>query len=114
MYCTLFNARSIRNKSDFINQFIIDSKCDIVSITETWLTDNDSTIPAFVVPNGCNMICHNRGTSRGSGIAIIYNSHFNIKNNILPNFTSREAISYRLLNTSSFIDIILIYRPPSL
>ena len=51
--------------------------------------------------------------SRGGGIAIIYNSHFNIKNNILPNFTSCEAISYRLLNTSSFIDIILIYRPPS-
>ena len=39
---------SIRNKSDFINQFIIDSKCDIVAITETWLTDNDSTIPALL------------------------------------------------------------------
>ena len=59
------------------------------------------------------MICHNIGTSRGGGIAIIYNSHFNIKNNTSPNFTSCEAISYRLLNTSSFIDIILIYRPPS-
>ena len=59
------------------------------------------------------MICHNIGTSRGGGIAIINNSRFNIKNNILPNFTSCESISYRLLNTSSFIDIILIYRPLS-
>ena len=42
----MFNARSVRNKADIIHQLIIDSKSSIVDITETWLTNNDSSIPS--------------------------------------------------------------------
>ena len=38
----LLNARSVRNKVDLITQSIIDSNSSISSITETWLTNDDS------------------------------------------------------------------------
>ena len=45
MCWSMFNALSVCNKADIIHQLIIDSKSSIVAITETWLTNNDSSIP---------------------------------------------------------------------
>ena len=41
LLCNL-NARSVRNKTAQILDFIVDRKVDSVTITEHWLTANDS------------------------------------------------------------------------
>ena len=56
----MFNARSVRNKDDIIHTFIIDSKSSIVAITETWLTNNDSSIPSQFTPTNFDIIQANR------------------------------------------------------
>ena len=52
----MFNARSVRNKADIIHQFIIDSNSSIVAITETWLTNNDSSIHSQLTPTNFDII----------------------------------------------------------
>ena len=77
--CSMFNARSVRNKADIIHQLIIDSKSSIVAITETWLTNNDSSIPSQLTPTNFDIIQAKRlSPSRGGGLAIIYSSEFKL------------------------------------
>ena len=56
----MLHARSVRNKADIIHQFIIDSKSSIVAITETWLTNNDSSIPSQLTQTNFDIIQANR------------------------------------------------------
>ena len=39
----LINARSLRNKSLFVRDYVDECSLDIVALTETWLTDEDTT-----------------------------------------------------------------------
>ena len=39
----LINARSLRNKSLFVRNYVDECSLDIVALTETWLTDEDTT-----------------------------------------------------------------------
>ena len=111
----MFNARSVRNKADIIHQLIIDSKSSIVAITETWLTNNDSSIPSQLTPTNFDIIQANRlSPSRGGGLAIIYSSEFKLLSSSIPSTISCEILSCRfLLPNSIIIQFILIYRPPS-
>ena len=111
----MFNARSVRNKADIIHQLIIDSKSSIVAITETWLTNNDSSIPSQLTPTNFDIIQANRlSPSRGGGLAIIYSSEFKLLSSSIPSTISCEILSCRfLLHNSIIIQFILIYRPPS-
>ena len=71
----MFNARSVRNKDDIIHQLIIDSKISIDAITETWLPNNDSSIPSQLTPTNFDIIQANiLSPSRGGGLAIMYSS----------------------------------------
>ena len=71
----MFNARPVRNKADIIHQFIIDSKSYIVTITETWLTHNDSSIPSQLTPTNFDFIKANiLSPSRGGGFYFLYSS----------------------------------------
>ena len=52
----MFNARSVRNNADIIHTLIIDSKSSIVAITETWLTNNESSIHSQLIPTNFDII----------------------------------------------------------
>ena len=45
----LLNARSLRNKSASLCDYVQDCKADIFAITETWLTQNNAVIEGVVL-----------------------------------------------------------------
>ena len=73
------NARSCRNKSNEINDLILDTKSDIVFITETWFkSSGDEVKISETVPPGYKYILDCREDRSGGGTAIIYREHFKV------------------------------------
>ena len=68
----LLNARSVCNKADSINDYIVSKDFDIFFITETWLTCENEPALAQLVPEGYDYFLHIREEGRGGGIAVIH------------------------------------------
>ena len=108
------NIRSLKKNFDklimFLNTF--DDHFDIVSITETWLSDNNIFI--FNIP-GYNHICSNRKHKNGGGVLIYIREHyqFNILSTISNNYYDNISIEI-IFEKSKNIIFITIYFPPTL
>ena len=75
---TLINTWSIRNKADYIKDYIVEHHIDIVALTETWLSHDDK-VEINVLTAGdynlCHLPCRNH---RGGGIGLLFKSTFNM------------------------------------
>ena len=72
------------NKADITHTFIIDSKSSIVAITETWPTNNDSSIPSHLTPTNFDIIQANRlSPPRGGGLTLLYSSEVELPSSSL-------------------------------
>ena len=111
----LLNARSVRNKVDFITQLIINYNFSISAINDTWLTTNDSALYSQLTPDGFKVLFANKYTShRGGGLALLFSSELKIISSSTLCFSSYEIIISNIQFPSLFtIIIILIYFPPS-
>ena len=47
-----WNARSLKNKSLILADYVISHDVDIMLLTETWLSDEDDTIIKEITPPG--------------------------------------------------------------
>ena len=72
----LLNARSIRNKTDFITDYICENDLDIIALTETWLTDDpkDSPNTSKLIPEGYSFAHLYLGPTDGVGASVFYTS----------------------------------------
>ncbi len=71
----LMNARSIRNKAQYIRDYVLDNRLDIVGITETWLGRDDDTLKiADLVPGGYHFSSVPRSERDGGGIGLLHKS----------------------------------------
>ena len=109
----LLNAQSVCNKTECIEDFIIEHKLDICAITETWLSSNDDLHARLLTPNGYTSHTISRSNKRGGGVAIISKDSYNQSIKSLPEFTYFEVISVCLKYTGKRVRIVCIYRPPS-
>ena len=83
----LLNAQSVKNKYQTINEYILDEKIDICSITETWLHSNDTQVSNDLCPDGFEIIQKSRDSKqnnfvikqRGGGVAVVCRQSFNAK-----------------------------------
>ena len=66
------NARSIRNKLDDFKLELIEKEPDIVGITETWLSDNDSD--HILDDTGYEVIRRDRVDRKGGGVLLMIKS----------------------------------------
>ena len=73
------NARSIKNKTAMLSDYVCDSKADIYAITETWLTENDDAVRAEMDINSYKLIDHYRQGRRGGGIDLLYRQSLRVK-----------------------------------
>ena len=48
----LFNPRSVKKKSEAIVEFVVDNDIDVLTLTETWLTCNDTVAAGDITPQG--------------------------------------------------------------
>ena len=69
----LINARSLRNKSLFVRSYVDECSLDIVALTETWLTDEDTTSFSELCRDSFILIHQSRGGARrGGGIGVLF------------------------------------------
>ena len=62
-----------------IFDFICESKVDLIAITETWLTINDSAIKAELCPDGYKLMDHPRTLHRGGGTGLLFRDTLTVK-----------------------------------
>ena len=111
----VLNVRSVRQKTDQINQYITQNDVDIMALTETWLTsdDRDRKWISALTPDGYKFINIPRISGKGGGIAIIHKTNLSLKcTTDAHRFVSFEHIQCRLVTNSFVVDIVILYRPP--
>ena len=114
--CGLMNCRSVKNKSSYISDLILENGFDCVALTETWLSakeDENRTTLSSLVPQGHNIL-HVPRPTRGGGVGFIFRENFKAKLDTSSNYSSFECQTV-LMDASSFtFRFIIIYRiPPS-
>ena len=111
---SLLNARSLRNKSSDIYDYIVDSKLDLCAITETWLNVNDDAVRNEVCPGNYILLDQPRaGHRRGGGTAFMYReSLFQVKKLDGGELNSFEFSEYSVRPKHQNLRVIVIYRPP--
>ena len=75
----LLNARSVRNKSAVLMDYLCDCKADLYAITEIWLTEDDAEVRAELSPDGYNFLDHSREGRCGGGTGLIYRNSLRVK-----------------------------------
>ena len=113
LLCNL-NARSVRNKTAQILDFIVDRKVDLVVITEHWLTANDSDVRVELCPNGYCIVDHPRLDHRGGGTGLIYRDSFDVSkvNAGASEHDSFEFSEWIVRSSPHNIRLVIVYRPP--
>ena len=111
------NARSLRKNVDYITQYIIEHDIDLLTITETLLTDTDQDIINYITFNSAIYTCYrcDRITSTFGGcVAIFLKNNMTVDSNKHIILTNCQALFLKIkINHLSIFDILLVYRPPS-
>src|SRR6266516_4488461 len=110
-------VKSELDKPAVLQQFLLDQRLDILTLSETWLsTDTPPSVLQSLTPQGYSITHSPRPSGHGGGLATIYRSCFKMSTIALPTFSSFESCccSFSFPHISSFnITLLTIYRPPS-
>ena len=108
------NARSLRNKTTDVVDYITSSNTDICIFTETWLKDIDLVTFVALSPDGYHFESSPREEDRiGGGIGIMYRSMISIKRIHANQFRSFEFAEWNATIQNQVLKLIAVYRPPS-
>ena len=108
----LLNAHSIKSKSaDFID-LAINTKADLMALTETWLTVDDAAARREIIPSGFKLMDQPRIGRRGGGIGLVYRENINIKKVKGKEEKSFEFAEFIIKSTTFTTRLVIIYRPP--
>ncbi|XP_030851782.1 uncharacterized protein LOC115928576 [Strongylocentrotus purpuratus] len=108
--CTL-NARSVRNKTTDIVEFVLDNDFDILALTETWLKDDDDVYLGNCIPEGYTFNHKDRQGKGGGGVGLLFKSSLSVKSEAVQHFMSFEAYQARVSCQSRSLILLVIYRP---
>ncbi len=116
----VMNCRSMDNKSDYIFDHMKDNNLDIVALTETWLS-NDDTKSRRVVMNcaeyGYTLHHIPRSSGRrGGGVGVLINNSIKLTSHLEPVNVAESFESMEMIITivSISVRLVVIYRmPPS-
>ncbi|KAK6181879.1 hypothetical protein SNE40_009657 [Patella caerulea] len=102
----LINAQSVYNKTIAINEFINEKSLDLLAITETWLSDNDTVIINELCGDDFDFINLPRQT-RGGGVGLLFRNKFEcIRERVNTCFNFFEFIQLFLNNR---LRLVILY-----
>ena len=113
--CSIASINKKHDKPALIQEFISDNEIEIMSVNETFLSENElqSTINTFTPPNYSFIHKPRPGDERGGGVGFIYRSYIKLVQHTIPTFKSFESLGVKFtIGSKSFI-LLTIYRPPS-
>ena len=106
----MLNARSIKNKTLEFADLVREHDLDVIGISETWLTPNDSAVIADFTPCGYSFHHVTQANKRGGGVGLMTRSSIDVKINPKPQiFGSFESLGVELAHSNR---LVIIYRPP--
>lgn len=113
MNCCLLNARSVRNKTLIVKDFVVDNSVDILALTETWLNaSGDDLAIGELRPSGYKFIHTPREGSNGGGVGLLFRDTLKIIDRTVGvKFKSFEFLDVSCVDTKN-VRIIVVYRPP--
>ena len=112
---SLVNARSVRNKCDHIQLYLLNYDIDLCIITEMWLKLSEEIFnEKELCPQSYNIISNPRkGDKGGGGISILHKECLKVRVNQDYNFDSCECFEYGIqLAENEGLNLCAIYRPP--
>lgn len=111
--CNL-NARSVRNKTTVIYDYMCDHNVDLMALTEHWLTPKDSAVKVEICPDGYSILVHERSDRRGGGTGLLYRDSYEVSmiNSGVSEHGSFEYSEWLVKASSYNLWVIVIYRPP--
>ena len=107
----LINCRSVTNKTECIQAEIAEANAALCALTETWIKEDDDTIPLQLCPSGYKCISIPRKVRSGGGLALIYWDNINLKKEKEYSFNTIECADFSIKLPSKTIHLGLIYRP---
>ena len=115
VHLTTINTRSIWNKIDQFQHYLLKNNIDICAVTETWLKEDDEYELHEIPPPGFKIISKPRSDGRqGGGIALIYKENYAINDHkINTNSQCMELSAFDLCIQDRVIDLLVIYRHPN-
>ena len=109
----MINCQSVCNKSDQIVDHLVEHELDILSLTETWLKDDDSLAAANITPAGYNLIHVPRKHRRGGGVGLLYKSCLSVTTTKgQDQLESFEVVECDFTHDNVVVKVVTIYRPP--
>jgi hypothetical protein len=111
----LLNARSCRNKTSKIAEFVVGCELDVAAVTETWLRPGEVVPRRKLTPPGYLLLDVPRGRGRkGGGVGVLLNENsVTIEKHVpLPPQLSYECLQLVLAIGASYLTVIVVYRPP--
>ena len=111
----LLNARSVRNKTLVIKDFVVHHAVDLFGITETWLhLKGDDVTIGELCPSGYRFVHTPRPAGTGGGVGLLYKQGFCTKTLMCQHsFKSFECMDVTFINCKS-IRALVGYRPPDI
>ena len=107
------NARSLRKNMDSIKTVVSHDNMDIISITETWLTELDTYESREICPEGYQFLRRDREHGKGGGVGFLLRNSFNASVIQTSNFTSFEHLAIRITTDMEVLRFVVVYRPPA-
>ena len=109
--CSL-NTHSIKSKSaDFIN-YVCSHKADLVAITETWLSVDDSAARYEITPPGYKFADQPRTRRTGGGTGLLYRDNIQVSKLEAGEKNSFEFSEWRIRTGRFRLRLVIRYRPP--
>ena len=110
--CALLNVQLATSKTLEIRELIAEKSLDILALTETWLSNNDSSKIAELLPD-THIFHHVPREKRGEGVGLCLSKGItHVKMIKSLNYTSFEYIHVNFSLANELYKFIVLYRPP--
>ncbi|KAJ8362074.1 hypothetical protein AAFF_G00398240, partial [Aldrovandia affinis] len=106
----LLNARSVKEKTSVLSDFISNQNLDFFAITESWQVPGDFSALIELCPVGWKFHCTPRCGKTGGGVAFVYKDNYTCSMLNCPTFSSFEAQLVKVGSADPPL-VIIIYRP---
>jgi exonuclease III len=118
-----WNARSINNKTDDIDELFQNKRLDILTLSETWHEDSRATCLKLLKAKGYKIVEKAREVPLGQdinpnfinhgGVAIVVKQNFTLHPIVTHKFKTFEQVGTKIKYNNSELIVFSIYRPGS-
>ena len=115
VHLATINTRSICNKINQFQHYLLENSIDVCAVTETWLREDDEYRLCEILPPGFKIISKPRCDGRqGGGVALIYKENYTINQHMINiNSQCMELSAFDFHIQDCVIDLLVIYGYPN-